>query len=123
MFCRNQLGQLANIQDRLEKKGIGLAAISVDEPEDSIKFAGQIGARYPLLRDDGLKVSIAYGVAMEGRDIPVPAVFVVLPDGRIFWRQVGESVSDRPTNAQILDVVDRAVAASAGARPLSPPPG
>jgi peroxiredoxin len=122
MFCRNQLGQLANIQDRLEKKGIGLAAISVDEPEDTIKFAGQIGARYPLLRDDALHVSIAYGVAMEGRDIPVPAVFVVLPDGRIFWRQVGESVSDRPTNAQILDVVDRAVEASAGARPLSPPP-
>ena len=113
MFCRNQLGQLANIQDRLARKGIGLAAISVDEPEDTIKLAGQIGARYPMLRDEGLKVALAYGVAMEGRDIPVPAVFVVLPDGRIFWRQVGESVSDRPTNAQILDVVDRALAASA----------
>jgi peroxiredoxin len=84
----------------------------VDEPEDTIKFAGQIGARYPLLRDEGLEVALAYGVAMEGRDIPVPAVFVVLPDGRIFWRQIGESVSDRPTNAEILDVLDRARAAA-----------
>jgi peroxiredoxin len=92
----------------------------VDEPEDSIRFAGQLGARYPLLRDEGLRVAIAYGVAMEGREIPVPAVFVVLPGGRIFWRKVGESVADRPTNAEILDVVDRAVVASASTRPLSP---
>jgi peroxiredoxin len=90
----------------------------VDEPEDSIIFARQLGARYPLLRDEGLRVALSYGVAMEGREIPVPAVFVVLPDGLIFWRKVGESVSDRPSNAQILDVVDRALEASASAGPL-----
>ncbi|APR75285.1 Hypothetical protein A7982_00631 [Minicystis rosea] len=100
------------MQDRLSKKGIGLAAISVDEREDSITFARQIGAKYPLLLDEGLRVSLAYGVAMAGRDIPVPAIFVVLPDGTIFWRKVGESVADRPSVAELNDVVDRALAAS-----------
>jgi len=60
------------------------------------------------LRDEGLRVALAYGVAMEGRDIAVPAVFVVLPSGLIYWKQVGESVADRPSNAQILDILDEA---------------
>lgn len=77
-----------------------------------MKFARQIGARFPLLFDENLRISMAYGVAMQGRDIPVPAVFVVLPNGTIFWRKVGESVADRPTAAELNDVLSRAIAAS-----------
>jgi peroxiredoxin len=106
-----------NIQDRLAKKGVGLAAISVDTREESAEFAAKLGARYPLLADEGLRVALSFGVAMEGRDIAVPAVFVVLPGGRIFFRQVGESLADRPSNAQILDLVDRALAASRDSHP------
>jgi peroxiredoxin len=102
------------MQDRLSKKGVGVAAIGVDEREDSVTFARQIGARFPLLYDEGLKVASAYGVAMAGRDIPVPAVFIVLPDGTIFWRKVGESVADRPSGAELRDGIDRAIAASRG---------
>lgn len=100
------------MQDRIARRGIGLAAVSVDEREDSVRFAKQLGARYPLLLDEGLRVSMAFGVAMEGRDIPVPAIFLVLPGGRIFWRKVGESVADRPSIAELNDAMDRAVAAS-----------
>src|SRR5262245_26045668 len=109
MYCRAQLGKLAEMQNLLSKKGVGLAAISVDEREESVTFAKQLGARYPLLLDEGLRVSSAYGVAMQGRDIPVPAVFVVLPGGKIVWRKVGESIADRPSSAEILDVLDRAI--------------
>jgi peroxiredoxin len=101
-----------NIQDLLARKGVGLAAISVDTREESAELAAKLGARYPLLADERLEVALAFGVAMEGRDIAVPAVFVVLPDGRIFFRQVGESLADRPSNAQLLDLADRALAAS-----------
>lgn len=100
------------MQERLFRKGIGIAAIGVDEREDSVTFARQLGARYPLLFDEGLRVSNAYGVAMAGRDIPVPAVFIVLPDGPIFWRKVGESVADRPSTAELIGALDRAIAAS-----------
>src|SRR5262245_23916514 len=106
MYCRGQLGQLANIQDLLARRGVGGSAIGVAERQASVTFARELGARYPLLRDEGLRVSLAFGVAMQGRDIPVPATFVVLPNGRIFWQKVGESVGDRPSNAQLLDIVD-----------------
>jgi hypothetical protein len=49
---------------------------------------------------------------MQGQDIAVPSVFVILPDGRIFFRQIGESINDRPSTAELLDIVDGAVVAS-----------
>lgn len=52
---------------------------------------------------------------MQGRDIAIPAVFVVLPGGTIFWKYVGESMSDRPSADEILAIVDRAIAADRGA--------
>ncbi|MRG96970.1 peroxiredoxin family protein [Polyangium spumosum] len=112
MYCRNQLGQLASLNDRFRRLGVGLAAISVDTEAESRALADKLGVRYPLLRDDGLKTALAYGVAMQGQDIAVPAVFVILPDGRIFFRQVGESINDRPSNAELLDIVDRALVES-----------
>ncbi|TKC99882.1 redoxin domain-containing protein [Polyangium fumosum] len=100
------------MNDRFRRLGVGLAAISVDSEEDSREFAETLGARYPLLRDDGLKTALAYGVAMQGQDIAVPSTFVILPDGRIFFRQIGESMADRPSTAEMLDIVDRALVES-----------
>jgi peroxiredoxin len=92
----------------LQKRGVGLAAISVDERSDSEALARSLLIGYPLLRDDGLRIATAYGVAMQGRDIAIPAVFVVLPSGVIFWKKVGESMLERPRTGQILEEVDRA---------------
>ena len=41
----------------------------------------------------------------------MPATFVVLPDRTIFWRKVGERMTDRPANEEVLEVVERALAA------------
>jgi len=82
----------------------------VDTQEDSKKLAEKQDLPFPLLADEDLKVAMAYGVAMEGRDIAVPAVFVVLPDGSVFYRKIGESVADRPTSHELMDVVNRALA-------------
>jgi alkyl hydroperoxide reductase subunit AhpC len=67
---------------------------------------------YPLLEDTDLRVALQWGVAMEGRDIAVPAVFVVLPNGTIFWKKVGENMADRPSSSEILKVTAQAVEAS-----------
>lgn len=96
----------------LRRRGVEVAAISVDSQEDSAELSKSLELPFPLLEDKDLKVALQYGVAMEGRDIAVPSVFVVLPNGSIFWKQVGESIADRPTNAQILDVTAKAVEAS-----------
>ena len=98
-----------SIHDELAARGVGIAAISVDEREDSVGLAERLRIQFPLLSDQGLKVASAYGVAMKGRDIAVPATFVVLPGGATYWRKVGESMTDRPTRDEILGVVDQAI--------------
>lgn len=67
----------------------------------------KLGLGFPLLSDPGLVSVRAYGIAMEGREIAVPATFVVLPDRRIAWRYVGETQADRPAHEAALDVVRR----------------
>ena len=103
---------MANLYPVLQRRGVSIAAISVDSREDSAELAKSLELPYPLLEDEKLRVALQWGVAMEGRDIAVPSVFVVLPNGTIFWKKVGENVADRPTNSQILDVAARAVEAS-----------
>jgi peroxiredoxin len=74
----------------------------VDPKEESVKLAQELGLHFPLLRDDGLRVASAYGVAMEGRDIAVPSVFVVNKDRAIVWKQVGENMTDRASPAEVV---------------------
>ena len=91
---------------------MGVAAISADEVEDSVQLADSLAIGFPLLSDTDLKAAVAWGVAMEGRDIAVPATFVVTQDRKIFWKKVGESMTDRPSNEEILEVTERAAAAT-----------
>jgi len=86
---------------------VGLAAISVDSKDESVTLAGKLSIQFPLLADPGLATALAYGVAMEGEEIAVPAVFVVTRDKRIAFKHVGESVVDRPSVGDILDEVDK----------------
>lgn len=82
--------------------GASLVAISVDAPEDSAKLATELGLGFPLLADSDLRVASAYGVAMKGRDIAVPSVFVIAPARTIAWRKVGDDMTDRPTAAEVM---------------------
>jgi peroxiredoxin len=94
--------------EKFRSRKIGLAAVSVDEEQESAVFASEIGIDFPLLRDADLKIATAYGVAMAGKDIAVPAVFVIRKDGKIHWRKVGESVTDRPSVSDILEQAEAA---------------
>ncbi len=83
-----------------------VVAISADSAEDSIVLARKERIPFPLIHDVGLKAALAYGVAMDGEDIAVPAVFVIDGHGRIHWKQVGESLWDRPKVEDVLARVD-----------------
>jgi peroxiredoxin len=88
-----------------------MVAISVDPAADSSRLAADLGLHFPLLSDPDLLVASAYGVAMKGRDIAVPSVFVVGRDRTITWRQVGEDMTDRPSSGEVLEQVRRAATA------------
>jgi peroxiredoxin len=73
-----------------------------------VKLAADLGLRFPLLSDPDLRVATAYGVAMKGRDIAVPSVFVVRTDRSIAFRKVGETMADRPTADEVVAQVTAA---------------
>jgi peroxiredoxin len=86
-----------------------MAAISVDERAESAELAERLLISFPLLSDPALKVALAYGVAMEGRDIAIPSIFIVTSDRRIRYKYVGESPADRPSTNKLLAEVDRVI--------------
>ncbi|MCA9704644.1 MAG: peroxiredoxin family protein [Myxococcales bacterium] len=95
------MGDLAKIETELSAEGIGVAAISTDDPEQSKALAEELGVGFPLLSDPGAAVINAYGVRMKGETMAVPATFVIRPDRTIAWQYIGEAVPDRPA----VDVV------------------
>ena len=76
---------------------------SADEPSPSAQLARRFDLRFPLLHDPGLRVIQAYGLAMLGQDIAVPATLVIGRDRRVLYRHVGESMVDRPDLLTVLD--------------------
>ncbi len=81
---------------------MGLCAISVDAAADSQKLTQRLSLTFPLLSDPDMRVIKAYGVAMKGQDIAVPATFIIRRDRQIAWRHVGETQADRPSAAALL---------------------
>ena len=88
-----------------------MVAISVDPAADSSKLAAELGLHFPLLSDADLHVASEYGVAMKGRDIAVPSVFVLRRDRTIAWKKIGEDMVDRPSASDVLEQVRKAAAA------------
>lgn len=77
-------------------------AISADSAEQGRKLIARLGLRFPLLADPELKVIGAYRLVQKGKDASVPAVFIVDRMGRIIYRQIGESITDRASVKQLL---------------------
>lgn len=100
------------MRPELERLGASLAAISVDDAATSRELVADKALGFPLLSDPEREVISAWGVAMDGEPIAVPATFVVRPDRTIAWRHVGETMMDRPQSQVVLGVVRRWAAAA-----------
>ncbi|MCO5164762.1 MAG: redoxin domain-containing protein [Planctomycetes bacterium] len=89
-----------------------LAGISADPPEDTRAWQADEDPEdrlsFPLLSDADLAVCKAYGVHDAAHGMALPAVVVVhAEDGTVRWTRVGESIADRPTLDELLEVVRR----------------
>jgi peroxiredoxin len=92
------------LKSEYDKNNIGLVAISADTIEDSKEFVEDKGITVPLLADTELNVIKAYGVAMEGEDIAVPATFILTKGKTIYWKYIGENMTDRPSEEEVLEM-------------------
>jgi len=95
--CTTELGELARREERLARKGVKVAAISVD-PLDKhlgwikdINETQQVEVKYPIIADADRKISNQYGMLDQteldasGMPLTVRAVFLIDPAKKIRW--------------------------------------
>lgn len=87
-----------------------MVAISADDANDSRALRERLRLNFPLLSDADVAVAAAYGVAMKGHDIAIPATFLVMPNREVFWKYVGENPADRAPEDVLFEQLSLALA-------------
>mgnify|MGYP003675757074 CR=1 FL=1 len=111
-FCQTQLKSINALVPELKERGYNLYGLSYDSPEQQQRFAKNQMLRYDMLSDQPSAVIDAFGVRdpqyTEGRAVGVPyaSVFVIDKSGIIVAKWVSGEYKKRPTNEQILALVD-----------------
>ena len=120
--CTTELGYMASIEPEFAKRGVKIAAISVDPVDKNKDWAGDIESsqgtapNYPVISDDNFEVSKAYGMLpadVEGDaaartpadNQTVRNVFVVGPDKKIKLILVYPMTTGRNFD-EVLRVID-----------------
>ncbi len=68
----------------------------------------RLGLTFPLYSDQHGDAARAWNVFDPSTEIALAATFVVAPDGRVIYRYLGTSKSDRPSVDQILQGIKEA---------------
>lgn len=79
-----------------------LVAVSNDPADKRDELVDKYGLTFSVLSDGDLSISESFGVRQEGKDVPLPATFVMGEDRKVLFAKVGDEIPDRPTLEQIL---------------------
>lgn len=123
--CNRQLKKLEDSLQLIKDKGATLIAVTPEKPENITKTVEKTGAAYSILYDDGLKIMKAYDVDFEvpentitryknsgldieanngvnGKHLPVPAVYIIDKQSNITYRFFEPDYKKRPSVKEIL---------------------
>ncbi len=105
----SELHGLQSRIDEFEAAGVRVVAVSPDSVAENKKVVSRLGLEYPILSDSELEVTRALGIvheggAMDGGDIPRPAIFLV-EGGVIKWRHLTDNWRVRFRADELLEVV------------------
>ena len=97
--CTTEFGAVAQLADEWAARGVKVLGVSVDGVEDHVKWKGDIeavgGAKpgFPIVADDGLELSKAFGMLPAEYDLPdgrtpadsatVRSVYIIGPDKQV----------------------------------------
>jgi peroxiredoxin len=127
-FCAKTLRAMDAIRPALEREGATLLAVSPQDPKLAMEAASCLGLRLTLLHDQGCEVAGRYRVIWpvpenmrqlyakfghalsrengdEGAALPMPAAFVIRPDGMVVAAKVDPRPSERMEPADALAAV------------------
>lgn len=111
-FCQTQLKGVNGIVGDLEERGYRIYGVSYDSVESQDRFSKNQMLNYKMLSDEKSKAIDAFGLRdpqyTEGKPVGVPyaSVIVINKDGVITAKSVSGDFRKRPTNEQILEIVD-----------------
>jgi peroxiredoxin len=122
-ICLKYLLELGRLQPEFATRGVKVIAVSSDTAEraqamaDKLQAPGlRIGHSLDLAaaRDWGLYLSVSRGLTSIGIEEPAlfsePAVYIVRPDGTLYWGAVQTMPFARPHFDEILGALDFALA-------------
>ena len=122
-ICLKYLLELSRLQPEFEKRGVKVIAVSSDQRERAQAMADKLKAPdlrmaydfgLPSARDWGLYISTSRGKTSTGIEEPAlfsePGVFLVRPDGTLYWGTVQTMPFARPHFDEMLGAIDFALA-------------
>ncbi len=111
-FCQTQLKSINAIVGDLKDRGYTLYGLSYDSPDMQDRFSKNQMLQYDMLSDQQSAVIDAFGLRdpqyTEGRaaGVAYASVFLIDKTGKITAKSVSGDYKKRPTNEQILALVD-----------------
>jgi alkyl hydroperoxide reductase subunit AhpC len=128
-ICLKYLLELARLQPEFDKRGVKVIAISSDAQERAQAVAEKLrspdlrigyGLPLPMARGWGLYISTSRGQTSIGIEEPAlfsePGVFIVRPDGSLYYGAVQTMPFARPHFDELLAAIDFAIAKNYPAR-------
>jgi len=121
-LCARYLGELERLSPEFARRGVRLTAVSADGSERAQAMADKIGASgvqvshgldMPTARAWGLYISASRGKTSLGIEEPPlfaePAVYLIRPDGTLYYGAVQTMPFARPAFADLLTAIDFAI--------------
>ncbi|MBL8323592.1 MAG: AhpC/TSA family protein [Rubrivivax sp.] len=128
-ICLKYLLELGRLLPEFHGRGVEVVAISGDTPERAQAMAGKLkapdlrlghGLPLAVARAWGLYISTSRGTTSSGIDEPAlfsePGLFLVRPDGTLYYGAVQTMPFARPNFAELLAALDFALAKDYPAR-------
>jgi peroxiredoxin len=122
-YCNLHLAELQSIEAEVLTAGFQIVAISPDSPENLQASVGKNKLNYRLLSDSDTKASQGFGLAFRAPEryqerlskssdnknsgiLPVPAVFVLNPQGEILFEYINPDYKKRLKGSLLLAVLN-----------------
>jgi peroxiredoxin Q/BCP len=98
--CRGQLCELRDHWDAFTERGAAVLGINSGRTASHLKFKQRHNFPFPLLVDEGKKVTSQYGAGLAAGLIVKRSVYAIGKDGRIVFAQRG-----KPPSREILAAI------------------